>query len=226
MKRLLKGGRVVDPANGRDGLFDILLDGDRIARVGKDLLIDGALVIDVPAGFVVTPGLFDMHVHLREPGQEHKETVATGTASAVADGELRSAEHAASASAAIAAAPAWTNRAIENLLEDTTSQPPSVGVAGTTRRSRHRDRRAKKNALRPGGWAAGSILYGLCPGRPAAAVRRAPVRQARDVCLQAPDNSRKGGAAKRELRLRRSSIGDGMGGCLSPPNASRAERER
>ena len=43
-------------------------------------------VIEVPAGFVVTPGLFDMHVHLREPGQEHKETVATGTASAVAGG--------------------------------------------------------------------------------------------------------------------------------------------
>ena len=80
MKRLLKGGRVVDPANGRDGVFDILIDGDRIARVGKDLPVDGATVIEVPAGFVVTPGLFDMHVHLREPGQEHKETVATGTA--------------------------------------------------------------------------------------------------------------------------------------------------
>ena len=76
MKRLLKGGRVVDPANGRDGIFDILIDGDRIARVGKDLPADGATVIEVPAGFVVTPGLFDMHVHLREPGQEHKETVA------------------------------------------------------------------------------------------------------------------------------------------------------
>ena len=86
MKRLLKGGRVVDPANGRDGIFDILIDGDRIARVGKDLPVDGATVIEVPAGFVVTPGLFDMHVHLREPGQEHKETVATGTASAVAGG--------------------------------------------------------------------------------------------------------------------------------------------
>jgi dihydroorotase len=86
MKRLLRGGRVVDPANGRDGIFDILIDGDRIARVGKDLPVDGAAVIEVPKGFVVTPGLFDMHVHLREPGQEHKETVATGTASAVAGG--------------------------------------------------------------------------------------------------------------------------------------------
>src|SRR5687767_5847994 len=86
MKRLLRNGRVIDPANGRDGVFDILIDGNRISRVGKDLPVDGAAVVDVPAGFVVTPGLFDMHVHLREPGQEHKETVATGTASAVAGG--------------------------------------------------------------------------------------------------------------------------------------------
>ena len=86
MKRLLRSGRVVDPANGRDGVFDILIDGNRISRVGKDLPADGAAVVEVPAGFVVTPGLFDMHVHLREPGQEHKETVATGTASAVAGG--------------------------------------------------------------------------------------------------------------------------------------------
>ena len=86
MKRLLKGGRVIDPANGRDGMFDVLIDNDRIVRVARDLPVDGATVVDVPPGFVVTPGLFDMHVHLREPGQEHKETVATGTASAVAGG--------------------------------------------------------------------------------------------------------------------------------------------
>jgi dihydroorotase len=86
MKKLLKGGRVVDPANGRDGAFDILIDGDRILKVGKDLPVDGATVVEIPAGLVVVPGLIDMHVHLREPGQEHKETVATGTASAVAGG--------------------------------------------------------------------------------------------------------------------------------------------
>ena len=86
MMRLLKGGRVVDPANGRDGSFDVLIDGDRIARVAKDIPVDGALVVEVPAGFVIVPGLFDMHVHLREPGQEHKETVATGAAAAVAGG--------------------------------------------------------------------------------------------------------------------------------------------
>ena len=86
MKTLLKGGRVVDPANGRDGAFDVLIDGDRIARVGRDLPPGDANVVAVPSGLVVCPGFIDMHVHLREPGQEHKETVATGTAAAVAGG--------------------------------------------------------------------------------------------------------------------------------------------
>ena len=86
MKKLLKGGRVVDPANGIDGVRDILIEGERIARVGSSLPIDGATVVEIPDGLVVCPGFIDMHVHLREPGQEHKETVATGTASAVAGG--------------------------------------------------------------------------------------------------------------------------------------------
>jgi dihydroorotase len=86
-KRLLKGGRVIDPANSRDGAFDILIDGERIARVGRDLPVDrDTTVVTIPSGFLICPGLIDMHVHLREPGQEHKETVATGVAAAVAGG--------------------------------------------------------------------------------------------------------------------------------------------
>src|SRR5689334_7611287 len=86
-RRLLKGGRVIDPANGRDGAFDVLVDGDRIAHVGRDLPVDrGTAVVEIRGGLIVCPGLIDMHVHLREPGQEHKETVATGTAAAVAGG--------------------------------------------------------------------------------------------------------------------------------------------
>jgi dihydroorotase len=86
-RRLLKGARVVDPANGRDGHFDVLIDGGCIARVEKDLAPEaGTTLVDLPAGLVVCPGLIDMHVHLREPGQEHKETVATGTSAAVAGG--------------------------------------------------------------------------------------------------------------------------------------------
>ncbi|MGE0703914.1 MAG: dihydroorotase [Vicinamibacterales bacterium] len=84
---LLKGGRVVDPAGGRDGVFDVLVADGRIARVGRDLPVEeGVDVVPIPTGFIVCPGLIDMHVHLREPGQEHKETVASGTAAAVAGG--------------------------------------------------------------------------------------------------------------------------------------------
>jgi dihydroorotase len=86
MKKLLKVGRVIDPVSGIDGVRDILIDGERIARVASNLPADGATVVEVPDGLVVCPGFIDMHVHLREPGQEHKETVATGTASAVAGG--------------------------------------------------------------------------------------------------------------------------------------------
>ncbi len=83
---VLKGGRVVDPRAGRDGHFDIRIENGRVSAIGKDLPLDGARVVEVPAGFVITPGLIDMHVHLREPGQEHKETIATGTWSAVVGG--------------------------------------------------------------------------------------------------------------------------------------------
>jgi dihydroorotase len=86
MKLLLKNGRVVDPANGRDGAFDVLIEDGVIARVEKNLPANGAEVMEIAAGSIVCPGLIDVHVHLREPGQEHKETVATGVASAVAGG--------------------------------------------------------------------------------------------------------------------------------------------
>ena len=86
MKLLVKGGRVVDPANGRDGEFDVLIEDGRVARIGKSLPVDGAEVLEVKPGWIVAPGLIDIHVHLREPGQEHKETIATGVASAVAGG--------------------------------------------------------------------------------------------------------------------------------------------
>ena len=83
----MKGGRVVDPASGRDGEFDVLIEDGRIARIGQGPAgPDGAEVFEMQRGWIVAPGLIDIHVHLREPGQEHKETIATGTASAVAGG--------------------------------------------------------------------------------------------------------------------------------------------
>jgi dihydroorotase len=86
MQLLLKSVHVVDPVAGRNGDFDVLIEGGRLVRVEKNLPAGDARVVELPRGFIVTPGLIDIHVHLREPGQEHKETVATGTASAVAGG--------------------------------------------------------------------------------------------------------------------------------------------
>jgi dihydroorotase len=82
---LIKGGRVVDPASGRDAICDVLVRDGRVAETGRLGHFAGADVIDA-AGLVVVPGLIDLHVHLRVPGQEHKETVETGTAAAAAGG--------------------------------------------------------------------------------------------------------------------------------------------
>jgi dihydroorotase len=87
MKRLLRGGRVVDPLQGLDAVTDVLIEDGHVAAVGRGLDARGDVeVVDVPGGCVVCPGFVDMHVHLREPGQEHKETIATGTAAAAAGG--------------------------------------------------------------------------------------------------------------------------------------------
>ncbi len=83
---MLRGGRVVDPANGRDEVCDVLIRDGRIEGVGRNLgTPDGATERDV-AGLIVCPGLIDVHVHLREPGGEHKETIATGARAAAAGG--------------------------------------------------------------------------------------------------------------------------------------------
>jgi dihydroorotase len=83
---LLRGGRVIDPSRNADDVADVLLEDGRIAAVGRNVgTPDGAEVLDVQ-GRVVAPGLVDVHVHLREPGQEDLETIATGSASAVAGG--------------------------------------------------------------------------------------------------------------------------------------------
>lgn len=86
MRLLVKGGRVVDPVAGIDAHLDVLIEDGRVARVEPNLPVDGAELLDLPPGLVVCPGFIDIHVHLREPGQEHKETIATGTEAAVAGG--------------------------------------------------------------------------------------------------------------------------------------------
>lgn len=85
MKLLVKGGKVIDPANGLTGNADILIENGKIAAVGAKFPKDGAEVIDA-ANKLVLPGLIDMHVHLREPGLEAKETIASGTRAAAMGG--------------------------------------------------------------------------------------------------------------------------------------------
>ena len=86
MSLLIQNGRVVDPVNSVDAVQDVLIDGDRIQRIGRGLTPPpDATVLDA-TGKVVCPGFIDMHVHLREPGLEYKETVASGTRAAAAGG--------------------------------------------------------------------------------------------------------------------------------------------
>ena len=82
---LIRGGTVIDPAQGYNGPGDVLVDNGVIAAVGQNLGADGAKVIDA-SGFIVAPGFVDMHVHLREPGEEYKEDIASGTRAAAAGG--------------------------------------------------------------------------------------------------------------------------------------------
>jgi dihydroorotase len=83
---LIRGGRVIDPSRGVDETADVMLQEGRVAGVGRNLgSPEGAQVIDA-TGLVVSPGLIDLHVHLREPGQEDLETVATGAMAAAAGG--------------------------------------------------------------------------------------------------------------------------------------------
>jgi dihydroorotase len=83
---LVRGGRVIDPANGVDRPADLLLQDGKVEAIDQSLgRPDGAIVIEA-AGKVVSPGLIDLHVHLREPGQEDLETVATGAMAAAAGG--------------------------------------------------------------------------------------------------------------------------------------------
>src|SRR6476620_7284246 len=84
-KLLIKNGRVMDPASNFDSVTDVLVADGRITAVGPDLYDRGAERFDA-TGMVVAPGFIDMHVHLRDPGFEHAETIETGSRAAAAGG--------------------------------------------------------------------------------------------------------------------------------------------
>jgi dihydroorotase len=86
MSRLvIKNGRVMDPASNYDQVADVAIADGRIAQIGPGIDATGAEVFDA-TGLIVAPGFIDMHVHLREPGFEHSETIETGTNAALAGG--------------------------------------------------------------------------------------------------------------------------------------------
>src|SRR5258708_24402120 len=85
---LIKSGRVIDPASKTDATLDVLLDGEKIKEIGpagKIAAPQGTGVFDA-SGLIVAPGFIDLHVHLREPGQESSGTIETGTRAAARGG--------------------------------------------------------------------------------------------------------------------------------------------
>lgn len=85
MKLLIKGARVIDPANNIDDSLDILIEGSKVSRLAKGIK-NGADEVIEASGRIVIPGIVDMHAHLREPGREDKETVESATKAALRGG--------------------------------------------------------------------------------------------------------------------------------------------
>src|SRR5579875_1007142 len=83
MSLVIRNGRVIDPASGRDGVADVLIEEGAVREIGRGL--SGTEVFDA-TGLIVAPGFIDMHVHLREPGFEHAETIESGSRAAAAGG--------------------------------------------------------------------------------------------------------------------------------------------
>ena len=85
MALLIKNGRLIDPKSKRDEVVDVLIESNKISKIGSNLTVGNAEIIDA-TGLVVAPGLIDVHVHFREPGQTHKETIHSGAKAAAAGG--------------------------------------------------------------------------------------------------------------------------------------------
>jgi dihydroorotase len=85
MKLLIKGGTIIDPSQGMEEVADLFVENGQVSEIGRDLQVESAEVFEA-GGLMVSPGFVDLHVHLREPGEEYKETIASGVKAAVAGG--------------------------------------------------------------------------------------------------------------------------------------------
>ena len=83
---LIKNGYLIDPKSGREGVLDILIEGERITAIGEKLPVREGMEVYDAAGRIVAPGLVDVHVHFREPGFTHKEDIDTGARAAAKGG--------------------------------------------------------------------------------------------------------------------------------------------
>lgn len=121
MTTLLKNGRLLDPSQNRDEIGSLLIEDNQIVEIGSDLEIDDADEVYDCTGYWITPGLVDPHVHLREPGEEHKETISTGTQAAAAGGFT-------TICCMPNTKPALDNAALIDFLMDKSAAPDSGGV--------------------------------------------------------------------------------------------------
>ncbi len=85
MKILIKGGKIIDPSQGLEKVADLLIIAGRVSEIGNEVSDEDAEIFDA-SGLIVSPGFIDLHVHLREPGEEYKETIESGVKAAVAGG--------------------------------------------------------------------------------------------------------------------------------------------
>lgn len=120
MKLLIKGGRIIDPANQVDMTGDILIEDGLIKEVSQSLAISNVEVLNAE-GLLVCPGFIDMHVHLREPGLEYKETIATGVRAAAAGGFT-------TICCMPNTAPVCDNRAVASFIVETAQRQGMVNV--------------------------------------------------------------------------------------------------
>lgn len=121
MITLLKHGRILDPSQDLDVIGSVLIEDDQIVEYGEDLEVDEVDDVYDCTGYWITPGLVDPHVHLREPGEEHKETISTGTQAAAAGGYT-------TICCMPNTQPALDNPALVDFILDRAASPESGGV--------------------------------------------------------------------------------------------------